>query len=96
MHKKKIIINLKEKVISGIIIILIIKVVVINLYILIKLRNIIIHLQKSNTRKIQLTIAINIISSKDVHEEHVMQSRSDNIEFISCNDANEIVDELFK
>ena len=68
----------------------------INLYILIKLRNIIIHLQKSNTRKIQLTIAINIGSSKDVHEEHVMQSRSDNIEFISCNDANEIVDELFK
>ena len=45
---------------------------------------------------IQLTIAINIISSKDVHEEHVMHSRSDNVEFISCNDAVEVIDELFK
>ena len=46
--------------------------------------------------KIQLTIAINFISSKDAEEEHVMHSRSNNIKFISYNDANEVVDELFE
>ena len=35
------------------------------------MRNIIIHLQKSDTWKIQLTIAIT--SSKEAEEEHVMQ-----------------------
>ena len=43
------------------------------------LRNIIIDLQISDTWKIQLTIAINFISSIDVEKEHVMHSRSDNI-----------------
>ena len=60
------------------------------------LRNIIIDLQNSHTWKIQLTIAINFMSSKDAEEEHVMHSRSDNIKFISYNDANEVVDELFE
>ena len=46
------------------------------------LRNIIISLQKSDTLKIQLTIAINFISSKDVDEERVMHSKSNNIEFM--------------
>ena len=46
--------------------------------------------------KIQLTIAINFISSKDAEEEHVMHSRSNNIKFISYNDASEVVDELFE
>ena len=45
------------------------------------LRNIIINLQKSDAWKIQLTIAINIISSKDVEEKRVIHSNSDNIEF---------------
>ena len=36
------------------------------------LRNIIIDLQNSDTWKIKLTIPINIISSKDAEEEHVM------------------------
>ena len=31
-------------------------------------------------QKIKLTIAINFISSKDNDEEHVMHSKSDNIE----------------
>ena len=43
----------------------------------------IINLQKSDTWKIQLTIAINFVSSKDVDEERVMHSESDNIEFMS-------------
>ena len=43
------------------------------------LRNIIIDLKNSDTWKTQLIIAINFISSKDVEEEHVMQSKIDNI-----------------
>ena len=57
-----------------------------------KLRNIIIDLQNSDTWIIQLTIAINFISSKDAEEERVMHSRSDNVKFASYNDANEVVD----
>ena len=60
------------------------------------MRNIIIDLQNSDTLKIQLTIEINFISSKDAEEEGVMHSRSDNIKFASYNDKNEVVDELFE
>ena len=60
------------------------------------MRNIIIDLQNSDTWRIQLTIAINSISTKDAEEENVMHSKSDNIKFTSYNDANEVVDELFK
>ena len=59
-------------------------------------RDIIIHLQSCDTWKIQLTIAINFISSKDTEEERVMHSNSDNIKFTSYNDANEVVNELFE
>ena len=44
------------------------------------LRYIIINLQTPDTWKIQLTNAINFISSEDVDEECVMHSKSDNIE----------------
>ena len=60
------------------------------------MRNTIINLRKSDTWKIQLTIAINFISSKDAEEERVMDSRSYNIKLTSYNDANEVIDELFK
>ena len=60
------------------------------------LRNLIIDLQNSDTWKIQLTIAINFIISKDNEEEHKMHSKSDNIKFTSYNDVNELVDELFR
>ena len=60
------------------------------------MRNIIIDLQNSDTWKIQLTIAINFITSKDPKEEHVMYSRSNSIKFASYNDADEVVDELFE
>ena len=46
-----------------------------------QLRDIILNLQKSDTLKIQLTNAI--ISSKDIDEERVMHSKSNNTEFIS-------------
>ena len=55
------------------------------------LRDIIINLQKSDTWKIQLTIAINFISSKDVDEERVMHAKSDNIEFMPYDDTHEVL-----
>ena len=60
------------------------------------LKDIIIDLQTSDTWKIQATIAINFVSSKDAEEDHVIHSKSKNINFTSYNDSNEVVDELFK
>ena len=59
------------------------------------LRNIIINLQNFDTWKIQLTIAIKLISSKSTEEELVVHSNSDKIIFASYNDANEGLNELF-
>ena len=56
----------------------------------------IINLQNSDTWKIQLTIAINFIPSKDIEEECVMHLNSDNIKFTSYNSIHEVVNELFK
>ena len=56
----------------------------------------IINLQKSDTWKIPLKIAINYISSKDVEEVRVMQSKSNNKEFMPSDNVNEVVDELFE
>ena len=60
------------------------------------MRDIIINLQEFDIWKIQLTTAINFISSKDTEEEHVIHSRSNYIKFTPYNDVNEIVDELFE
>ena len=60
------------------------------------MKNIILNLQKSDTRKIQLTIAINFISSKDVDEKRVMHSKSSNIELMPYDNGNEVVNELFQ
>ena len=46
------------------------------------LKNIISTLKKSETQKIQLTIANTFISSIDNKEERVMHSKSDNIEIM--------------
>ena len=54
-------------------------------------RNIIINLQSSEAWKIQLTIAINFISSKDVGEEFVMHSNSGNIKLTSDSDQMMLV-----
>ena len=53
-------------------------------------------LQNSDTWKIQLTIVINFISSKDAGEERVMNSWGNNIKLTSYNDANEKTDEIFE
>ena len=60
------------------------------------LRDIIIYLQSSDAWKIQLTIAINFISSKDTGEESVMHSTSDSIKFRPYNDECQVVNELFE
>ena len=60
------------------------------------MRNIIINLQKFDSWKIQVTIAIDFLSSKDDDEERVMHSESDNIECMSYDNANEVVNELFE
>ena len=60
------------------------------------MRDVIINLQKSNAWKTQLVIVINFISCKDVDEECVMHSKCDNIESMSYDNVNEVVDELFE
>ena len=54
------------------------------------------NLKKSDTWRIQLTIAINFITSKDPDEERVMHSKSDNIEIMTYDDAGEVIEELFE
>ena len=46
--------------------------------------------------KIQLTMTINFISSKDSDEIRSMHTKSDNIEIMIGSEANEITKELFK
>ena len=58
--------------------------------------DIMIDLLESDAWKIELTIAINIISLKDVEEKRVMHSKSNNIKFRSYNYANQTVDDLFE
>ena len=60
------------------------------------LSNIIINFQSSDALKIQLTIAVNFISSKDDEEERVMHSSSGNIKFTPYGDANDVIDKLFE
>ena len=64
------------------------------------LRDIIINLQNSDTWKIQLTVAIifkfiNYLF-KHIDEEHGMHLKSSNIEFMSYDNANKVVDKLLK
>ena len=47
--------------------------------------------------KIQLTMTINFVSSKDDSDEiRTMHTKSDNIEIMMGSETNEITDELFK
>ena len=59
------------------------------------LKHIINNLKKSDTRKIQLTIAINFISSKDNDGECVMHSKNDNIEIMINDKADEVTEKFF-
>ena len=47
------------------------------------LKDIITDFQKSDTWKIQWTIAINFLSSKDLDEEQIMDSKTDNMEVMN-------------
>ena len=60
------------------------------------MRNKIIDLQNSDAWKIQLTIAINFISSRDSEEERVMHSNSGEIKFTPYSDANDVIEKLLK
>ena len=60
------------------------------------LRNMIINLQNFDVWKIQLTIAITFISSKDAEDERVMHSSSGNLKFTPYSDANNVINKLFK
>ena len=53
-------------------------------------------LKKSDISKIQLTITINFISSKDDNnEEHEMHSKNGNIKIMIIDVTDEIVEKLF-
>ena len=58
------------------------------------LKDIINNLKKPGRWKIQLTIANNFISSIDNDEEHVMHSKSDNIEIMIGNEADKVINKL--
>ena len=53
-------------------------------------------LKKSDTWKIELIIAIGFNSSKDNDEERVMHSKSNNIEFMTYDNADEVFGELLE
>ena len=53
-------------------------------------------LQKPAAWKFQLTTAINFISSKDVHEELVMNSKGNNTELMTYDNANGAAHELYE
>ena len=46
--------------------------------------------------KIQLTIVNNFISSIDNYEERVMHSKTNNIEIIINDEADEVIEKLFE
>ena len=46
--------------------------------------------------KIQLTMSINFISSKDSDEICNLHTRSNNIEIMMVNETDEIIDEIFE
>ena len=53
-------------------------------------------LRKSDTWKIQLTTAINLISSKDNDEQRKMPSKSNDINIIINDKADDVIEELFE
>ena len=53
-------------------------------------------LQKSDAWKMQLTITINFMSSKDNGELQVMLSKSDNTEIMNNNKTDEVIEKRFQ
>ena len=60
------------------------------------MKDIVTDLQESDTWKIQLTIAINFISSKHAEEERAMHLTSNNEDFFTDDNANDTIDKLLK
>ena len=60
------------------------------------LQNIMIDLQKLDTWKIQLTMIINFISSKDTDEDCLVHSKVDDIEVTTYDDPKEIIEDVFE
>ena len=60
------------------------------------LKDIINDLEKFDSWKFQLTIAINFISSKDIDEECIMHWKKGNIEVLVFGKADEVIEELFE
>ena len=61
------------------------------------LKDLINNLKKPETWKIHLTIRTDFISSKgDNDEQRVMHSESDNIEIMINDEADKVIEELFK
>ena len=59
------------------------------------LKDVINDLKNSNTWKVQYTVKINFVSSKDNDEERVMHSKNDSIKIIINDKAYEVIDEFF-
>ena len=59
------------------------------------MKDIINNLKKSDTWKIELTIASNFISSVDNDEERVMHSKGYNIKVMMNDEADEVIKKLF-
>ena len=49
------------------------------------------NLKKSDTWNIHLTMAINFISSRDIDEEWIVHKKSDNIEIMTYDRADEVI-----
>ena len=60
------------------------------------MKDIINNLTKFNTGKIQLIIAVNFISSKDTYEKVLTHSKSDYIEIMIYDKADELIKKLFQ
>ena len=58
-------------------------------------KDIINNFKKSDMWKIQITIVINFISSMDNGEKHVMHSKSDGIEIMMNDEADEFIKKIF-
>ena len=58
-------------------------------------KDIINNFKKSDMWKIQITIVINFISSMDNDEKHVMHSKSDGIEILMNDEADEFIKKIF-
>ena len=60
------------------------------------MKDILTNLIKYDTWKIQLTIGINSLAYKDIDQKRVMHSKSDTIDFMIYDEADEFIQELYE